>query len=89
MSDKTEFNLPLRCMRRLTQHDFSEPFYIQIKSTNHAKEEKLIKTTLNKARIISNKIDNILQIDPTINKYQINIPIKTSSKHDLIELNDF
>ena len=61
---------------RLTQNDDSSDFSFIIK---YEQEQNLqqteIKTTLNKARIISRKVNTFYQTDPTIQSIEINIPI--------------
>ena len=58
MIEKIDFETPITNIRRLTQQDDSEEFYIIIKTNSEEKEEVVIKTTRNKARVISNKINH-------------------------------
>lgn len=61
-------------MRRLAQVDNSEEFTFLIKKKTNEKQEIKLCTTLNKARVISSKINDMYQIDPTITQYELQIP---------------
>lgn len=70
---------------RLTQNDDSSSFSFFFNlDRGQTKNQLEIKTTLNKARVISKKVDTHYQTDPTIQYIEINIPSniipKTSSK---------
>ena len=73
MGENVEFEASISCMKRLTQKDDSEQFDIIIKFPKDETKENKIRTTLNKARVISNKINQIYQIDPTIKQYELKI----------------
>lgn len=74
MEDIIEYETPINCLRRLLQQDNSDEFDLIIKFAFNQSKEFNIQTTINKARIISNKINNIYQVDPTITKYELTIP---------------
>ena len=74
MSEAVEYETPVNCFRRLTQNDKSEKFDIIINISKDGERSFVFGTTQNKARIISKKIDEIFQIDPTITKYKLNVP---------------
>lgn len=82
MEVTVEYETPICCMRRLTRDDTSDEFIFHLKfkkSTQQIKEIK-IQTTINKARIISKKVNEIIQIDPTLNEYEIDINIEQFSE---------
>lgn len=60
---------------RLIQNDDSSDFSFIIKYVqDQMKQQTEIKTTLNKARVISQKVNAYYQTDPTIQNIEINIP---------------
>lgn len=75
MSESVEYETPVNCFRRLTQNDKSDKFDIIINFSKGFERSFVFGTTQNKARIISKKIDEIFQIDPTITKYELNFLI--------------
>lgn len=74
--ENIDFEAPITNFRRLVKKDHSEQFriYVKYSTNNNSENEFFIDTTINKARIISRKIDEAYQIDPTICQYQIKIP---------------
>ena len=87
MSESVEYETPVNCFRRLTQNDKSDKFDIIINFSKGFERSFVFGTTQNKARIISKKIDEIFQIDPTITKYELNFPnlIIQSNENDEAE----
>ena len=86
MQEINEYETPINSMKRLTQKDDSEEFDIKVKFSKDATKEIRIRTTLNKARVISNKINQAYQIDPTITQYELIIPtILSKTNNDKIE----
>ena len=73
MSELVEYELPNYCFKRLTQNDNSDEFTLIFNFENNLKEKIFIRTTQNKARVISNKVNEMLQIDPTITSYEIKL----------------
>ena len=71
MSNFVEYETSLSCIRRLTQQDDSDPFEIIVKFNNNENTPIEVRTTINKARSISNQINRIYQSDPTIKKHEI------------------
>lgn len=69
-----EYEISLSNMRKLTQYDHSDEFVILLEASGTKKEKIIINTTINKARVISNNINDIYQIDPTVNDYTLIIP---------------
>ena len=79
-----QYETPLSYLRRLLEHDDSDKFRIIINLIDNnnnnehnesSEENKIIfTTTKNKSRVISKRINDIYQIDPTINEYSINLP---------------
>lgn len=76
----TTYIIPTSNFKRLIENDFSDKFQFIIREANinnFQKDENLKKikiiTTTNKARIVSRKINEIYQIDPTINKFHISL----------------
>ena len=91
MTNNIEYEPSVNNYRRLLQTDDSCKFDLFIKlqgvksKTNISSEEEnviLIHTTLNKARIISKKINEIYQVDPTITSYTLQIPITTDISNE-------
>ena len=82
MGKEIFFEAPISCLRRLIEHDQSQNFEIVVKITsNDSKQETKkieIKTSINKARIISKNINDIFLIDPTVNKYEINYQVNSN-----------
>lgn len=74
MSNIIEYETPINNFKRITQKDDSDEFCFILKIRSCPSKESKISTTMNKARIISNKINCMYQIDPTINQYEIEIP---------------
>lgn len=82
--NKTEYETPITNLRRLLQKDESSKFYFVIRTNKFKKEKQAslertkeniqIETTINKARVLSKKIDHIYQVDPTISTYYLDIP---------------
>lgn len=81
------YETPHSYLKRILEHDDSEQFQIIIKTVdnlhkttcNHQEpkrreEEIIINTTLNKSRVVSRKINDAYQVDPTINSFSINFP---------------
>lgn len=67
----------------LTQQDKSGKFKLIV--TNDQDKNNIIEilTTINKARIISKKINNIFEIDPTLDEYEIELPKEISISEDI------
>lgn len=80
-----EYETPIFCLRRLTQQDKSGDFNLCIKLDHE--DTVSISTSVNKVRVISKKINNILEVDPTLNEYEINFPkgIPSSDIKNIIE----
>lgn len=74
-----EYQSPIESLRRLTQQDNSDKFILHIKFAKKDKKEIEIQTTINKIRVISKKVNQMYQIDPTIREYELNIPINIES----------
>ena len=74
MKNITQYETPINNFRRITQKDNSDEFDLIIKISTAPDNKIKLVTTINKARIISNKINSMYQIDPTINQYEIDIP---------------
>lgn len=76
MEEAIDYEAPIANFRRLIKRDQSEQFKIIVKYSfdNVSEHEFFIDTTINEARIISYKIDESFQNDPTICQYQIDIP---------------
>lgn len=74
--EATTYETPISSLRRLIEQDQSDNFEIIIKIKNQEKKEDdkqfKIVTSTNKARVISKNINDIYQIDPTVNNYEIN-----------------
>ena len=74
---------------RLTQNDDSSNFSFYIKFDHDQKKNQVeIKTTLNKARVISKKVNTYYQTDPTIQNIEINIPSHFHLKDEQTNLKD-
>ena len=71
---KVEYTIPTKDLQRLILQDQSDKFYLIVKSLSSKDNQIIIETTFNKARVISRKINQLCQIDPTINEYEIPIP---------------
>lgn len=94
MNNQLDYETPICNLRRLVSEDKSDKFKLIIafknlknitnlqdqKKTNSNKLE--IDTTINKARAISNKINKMYQIDPTITEYELNIPKQTEEDEE-------
>lgn len=76
MEEAIDYEAPIANFRRLIKRDQSEQFKIIVKYSfdNVSEHEFFLDTTINEARIISYKIDESFQNDPTICQYQIDIP---------------
>lgn len=68
-----EYETSINCLRRLIQNDNSDEFDLLIKLSTDEQKKINIRTTINKARVISNKINEMYQVDPTISKYEATI----------------
>lgn len=84
MNDCITFETPISSLKRLLINDNSDEFNLFVTFTNASRKnskpaqvlnKKLIKTTINRARVISKKINRIYQIDPTIYEFNLVIPI--------------
>ena len=71
---KVEYTIPTKDLQRLILQDQSDKFYLIVKSLSSKDNQIIIETTFNKARVISRKINQLCQIDPTKNEYEIPIP---------------
>ena len=74
MNDKKDiyvYEKPINDFRRLIQNDDSQNFHLNFQITK--KSKSIINISINKARVISRKINEIYQVDPTIDKYEIKI----------------
>lgn len=76
MAEFVEYEAPTSCLRRLTQQDKSGKFKLIV--TNDQDKNNIIEilTTINKARIISKKINNLFEIDPTLDGTRLNFQKK-------------
>ena len=74
-----EYETPISCLRRLMNQDESEEFCIIVK-------ESKIRTTLNKARAISDKIDQLHLIDPTVNEFTLKLSSSIQNQIETKEL---
>lgn len=83
MAEFVEYEAPTSCLRRLTQQDKSGKFKLIV--TNDQDKNNIIEilTTINKARIISKKINNLFEIDPTLDEYEIELPKEISISEDI------
>ena len=81
MEENTIYKTSISCLRRLIENDKSDEFKIIFKlikndqasslnSKNSKTERITINTTINQARTISKKINDIYLIDPTFNQYE-------------------
>ena len=68
-----EYETSINCLRRLIQNDNSDEFDLLFKLSTDEQKKINIRTTINKARVISNKINEMYQVDPTISKYETTI----------------
>ena len=74
---------------RLTQNDDSKEFSFIIKYEQGQKiQQTNIKTTLNKARIISQKVNTFYQSDPTIQFMEFNIPFHLKLLKDQTQIKE-
>lgn len=80
---KAKYTIPIKDLQRLIKQDHSDKFYLLVKSSSNENDQITIETTINKARVISNKINQLYQTDPTIDEYEIIIPDENSSSTDL------
>ena len=72
-----KLKIPNSCLRRLIRKDNSERFTIHIKVGTKEKSKTInFVTTINKARVLSKKINEIYEIDPTIFEYEISLSTK-------------
>ena len=82
MGKEIIYEASISCLRRLIEHDQSQNFAIILKITNNGSKQETkeieIKTSINKARIISKNINDIFLIDPTVNKYEINYQVNSN-----------
>lgn len=94
MDQSISYKTTIKSYKRLIFDDHSEQFKIFInfccknsEQENEVNTQYQFDTTINKARVISSKINQIYQIDPTIAEYSIYIPnkIKTTIQ-DITEL---
>ena len=88
------YETPRSYLKRLIEYDDSDNFQIIInftasnqvetKKNNQNSQEKIdkitINTTRNKARVISRRINDAYQVDPTINEYPFNLPQQLKSQ---------
>lgn len=84
---------PLSNFKRLIEPELAEKFQIIISPSNIKKQipifnkekcyQRKIQITLNEARVISRRINDLYQVDPTINNYEILIP-----KEEIEEANE-
>lgn len=82
---KTEYETPIQNFRRLLMKDDSIKFNILINfenKKNSFEDDNQIKiqTTMNKARVISKKINDIYQIDPTFTTFMIDVSKEKEQK---------
>lgn len=92
MANNIEYEPSVNNFRRLLQTDDSSKFNLFVKiqdidvkskETSSQQRQFHIETTINKARIISKKINEIYQVDPTVSDYTLQIPIiKESTKEN-------
>ncbi|KAK8846454.1 hypothetical protein M9Y10_020476 [Tritrichomonas musculus] len=84
MTNNIEYEPSVNNYRRLLQTDDSCKFDLFVKLQDIKAKTKIssdeqnqirIQTTINKARVISKKINEIYQVDPTITSYTLQIPI--------------
>ena len=74
---------------RLTQNDDSSDFTFLIKYEQEQKLQQIeIKTTLNKARIISQKVNTYYQSDPTLQSIEIIIPFHLKLLKDQTQIKE-
>lgn len=66
-----KYEIPNECLKRLIQHDSSDKFTVIITSQKQLKYR--IETTVNKARVISKKVEQLYQVDPTIDEYELEL----------------
>ena len=85
MDQFVEYETPLCCMRRLTRKDISDEFKFILKFMKLNQKEEIIRTTVNKARIISKRVNNIVKIDPTINEYVVEVINCENNQNDQID----
>lgn len=100
MEQIVEYETPQNYLKRLPKHDDSDDFRIIIDLTQNNQKENskgrqqekkyIFNTTMNKARVVSRKIDEAYQCDPTISEYSVNIPKETIPKmenvsHEAVE----
>lgn len=85
-TQSASYEMPRSCFQRLVQQNLSDPFVIYLSSEYG--EKVTIETTVNEARIISKKINDLFYIDPTITEYEITFPLDKLSKYQIIELSD-
>ena len=76
------FKVPLQNFRRIIENDSGGEFHILFKILQNERNIVDFKTTITKARILSQTINEIYQIDPTINEYEINILSKGNNKSE-------
>lgn len=85
MVENVEYEIPIHFMKRLIQVYNSDEFNFIIKSSTNNLNELNYRTTVNKAHVISNKINEIYRIDPTITEYEFVVPnflFKSSNEED-------
>lgn len=82
------FKVPLQNFRRIIENDSGGEFHLLFKILQSERNIVDFKTTITKARILSQTINEIYQIDPTINFYEFNFPnqIESNSLKTLVEL---
>lgn len=67
------FETPIANFRRLVEHDSSDKFQIIL---NFPSSEKYFQeVSRNESRVLSKKIDDLCMIDPTLDQYEITIPM--------------
>lgn len=87
MNESLIIETSIEDLRRVFIYDTSDPFVFIVNfvdknnfKSNNAKSKIVsqakIKTTINKARSISKKINEIYSVDPTITSFEINYPIE-------------
>lgn len=66
-----DYEKKIKSFKRLIQNDDSSSFKIFLKKASDKKESITFNLTTNKARIFSKKINEMYQVDPTIDYYEI------------------
>ena len=82
MGEFVEYETPICCMQRLTRQDNSDKFKFILKFPKANTKDSEIHTTINKARIISKKVNEIIEIDPTLVEYIIEISNQDDTNND-------